>query len=1114
MLVLYLFLGLVSATAPNDLCGSATPIGDGVTQSFNDGTTFRESSCINQADIFFFYTASCTGTATALFRATGNQDLEAVSYAIGATCTALGTEYGCTDSYPETITTAVTIGQGYYLAVGSYSSYRGIINVTMQCLPAPPGDQCATAVSIADGAFQVTNVAATRQTSCINSADVFLLYTASCTGTMVASFSTAGFNYISVNAFTNNVCGALGTEILCVTYVYTPSLEVPVTINQGYYLAVGSSSTYRGPINVTTQCVPPPPGDQCATAVTIADGNTQVTNYGATRQTSCIGYADVYLYYTATCTGTASVSFSTAGFNYLSATAFTNSVCGALGTETQCTTYVYNANLQVPVTVNQGYYFAVGSSDVYRGIINVTTQCIPTPPGDQCATAVSIADGTRLVTNYGASKQTTSCINFADVYLYYTAPCTGVVIASFSTASGSNFLSANAFTSNVCGALGSATPCVSSVTNPSFEAPVTVGQGYYFAVGSSSTYRGPINVTMQCVPAPPGDQCATAVTVTDGTNQFTNYGATKQTSCIGYADVFSLYTATCTGLVVASFFTSPPNYLSATAFTSSVCAALPTSETQCISYATNPTLQVFATGGQGYYLAVGSYYNTFRGLINVTMQCFPAPPNDQCAGAVSITDGTSQGNNTYASLQVNCIGQADIFFQYVATCTGTASATFGTPGNTQLIIGASLGTSCGGTPTCSGALTRPNVQFAVTAGQSYYVAVGASSTYRGAITVDMQCYLAPAEDQCVGAISVTDGTSHGNNTWATKHTSCIRQADIYFSYLATCTGSAVAIFQAGGNDIMAVGFTGGCANLIETGCTNTFTETVQLPVVLGQRYYFAAGAYSTYRGQIDVTMSCTPAPQNDLCAGALSVTDGTTTSSNVGANRETSCIFQADIFFSYLATCTGTATAVFLTSPTSGGDLRAVRVSGSCGGFSEIGCTDVFPETLSFAVAAGSRYTLAVGAYSTYRGAISVTMTCAISKAPTSRAPTVKQPTFSFSFPTSSSAGTLGGGFYSVSQMSNVDGGFIAGGIFLLIFLLCGFFVCWRLSQRSALSGTVARHESVPPPAGVPLVVVAAPVQAYGPSGGIAVAQPVYGGVPPPGQKPPGQKPPPYTGPQ
>jgi len=227
----------------------------------------------------------------------------------------------------------------------------------------------------------------------------------------------------------------------------------------------------------------------------------------------------------------------------------------------------------------------------------------------------------------------------------------------------------------------------------------------------------------------------------------------------------------------------------------------------------------------------------------------------------------------------------------------------------------------------------------------------------------------PANDDCANAIPVTDsitGTQF-STVYATTdgnpipHTMCsqlnlIEQIanDVWFEYTADCTGTVTFSTCGSAFDTkMAVYDACGAAsppsNAALLACDDRgcgFQAEVTIDVVQGQCYKIRIGSPAfegpnegpTGLGFLDI--HCKPA--NDDCANAIEVFDGDNAFSTLGATtdglqHDVSCngldpdealLAHADVWYTYTATSTGTAT--FSTSDPCGGLAAVMAVYAGC----------------------------------------------------------------------------------------------------------------------------------------------------------------------------------------
>jgi hypothetical protein len=185
-----------------------------------------------------------------------------------------------------------------------------------------------------------------------------------------------------------------------------------------------------------------------------------------------------------------------------------------------------------------------------------------------------------------------------------------------------------------------------------------------------------------------------------------------------------------------------------------------------------------------------------------------------------------------------------------------------------------------------------------------------------------------ANDVCLGATAVHDGTNAGNNIGTiqpaqTVCTSSYYYNDVYYTYNASCTG--VAHFNASASPAVSgeyfyVGVFEGrsCFALGDAVCN----DNVDLDVVAGRTYFISVFSY--YTSETDnflLNISCTPVsrPTGDDWAAPQALTTGVTlVGTTVGAGTDTlairyPCSSQPanEVWFTYNATCTGDAVFTF-----------------------------------------------------------------------------------------------------------------------------------------------------------------------------------------------------------
>jgi predicted outer membrane repeat protein len=151
-----------SRSAPlNDDCDSATPITDVVDLPFStsEATADGSGSCMSSPNIWYCYTASCTGQVHVSLCGSSYDTMLAVYE--GCSCTPLGTLLGCNDDsdcssspfHSQVWFTAIE-GQDYLIEVGGYASLTGAGLLSVNCQEPRTWNVCH------DGSGDFTTIAA------------------------------------------------------------------------------------------------------------------------------------------------------------------------------------------------------------------------------------------------------------------------------------------------------------------------------------------------------------------------------------------------------------------------------------------------------------------------------------------------------------------------------------------------------------------------------------------------------------------------------------------------------------------------------------------------------------------------------------------------------------------------------------------------------------------------------------------------------------------------------------------------------------------------------------------------------------------------------------------
>jgi len=426
----------------NDLCADATSITDGATVYSTVGATTdgagNGASCQFDGqtyhDIWFTYTATCTGDLTVSTCDAADYDPDVVIYD-GTDCGAL-VLLGCADDTPgcggftNEQTVPVVSGNGYLIRVGGFSDGdQGSGTLTLTCVGdgGPGGDNntCDGAIEIFDGATPYDTTGATTDGAGLGAAcdfdgqtyhDIWFTYTATCTGTLtVSTCGTASYDP-DVVIYDGTDCGAL---VLLGCDDDTPGCpdfsneqDVPVVLGNGYIIRVGGWSDGdfgAGTLTLTCTGDGGPGGDNnlCADAEPITSGCHPFDTTGATTDgpgdASCEfdgqTYHDIWYVYTADCTGELTVStcgmadydtdlviYDGTDCNSLVLLGCDDDTAGCDGFTTELTVNVVSGN---------GYLIRVGGfSDGDQGSGTLCIDCTvpPDPPAnDNCDDHIGLA---------------------------------------------------------------------------------------------------------------------------------------------------------------------------------------------------------------------------------------------------------------------------------------------------------------------------------------------------------------------------------------------------------------------------------------------------------------------------------------------------------------------------------------------------------------------------------------------------------------------------------------------------------------------------------------------------------------------------------------------------
>jgi hypothetical protein len=322
VIILTLLLGIpqVGNSAPpsNDDYQNAEAIGDVTNLAFDttEATVDGPEACMSGANIWYCYTAPCSGTATAsLCGSTFDTKLAVYYYGCVSTPSSSGL-LQCSDDFcgrQSEVAFPVTAGYSYLIEVGGYNILEfgpGVLNISCDNNPdyTPSNDDWFNAdwVSSLHG-LDVDTTYATLDGpgDCVENPNIWYCYTASSTGEVTI---TLDGNWVDVELAIYegyDIFPTWDNRIFCENIRgHKPQITFDAIAGQDYLIEI-AGSTYSH--------FPPPSSqnDDCYNAKLI--GNVTDLPFDTSNATydgpgHCITSPNIWYIYTATCTGNAIVS--------------------------------------------------------------------------------------------------------------------------------------------------------------------------------------------------------------------------------------------------------------------------------------------------------------------------------------------------------------------------------------------------------------------------------------------------------------------------------------------------------------------------------------------------------------------------------------------------------------------------------------------------------------------------------------------------------------------------------------------------------------------------------------------------------------------------------------
>jgi len=255
----------------NDDCADAEPIGEVVDKTFNtsEATFDGPGECLTSPNIWYCYTASCTGTATVSLLGSAYDTMLAVYK--GCACQPTSSDMiGCNDdygqySYQSEISFEVVAGNKYLIEIGGYGveTGDGVLNVScVGDLPqGPPRDNCEQAEAIGnvkDLQFSTKAMSFDGPGLCLTSPNIWFCYTATCTGDVTVSLLDSAYDTM-LAVYDGCTCDPAEQDLIGCNDDFDGALQSQLTFDaikgNKYLIEIGGYGTETGDgvLNVSCQ---------------------------------------------------------------------------------------------------------------------------------------------------------------------------------------------------------------------------------------------------------------------------------------------------------------------------------------------------------------------------------------------------------------------------------------------------------------------------------------------------------------------------------------------------------------------------------------------------------------------------------------------------------------------------------------------------------------------------------------------------------------------------------------------------------------------------------------------------------------------------------------------
>ena len=389
-----------------DDCMNAIAVGDVTDLQFDttNATFDGPGLCLTSPNIWYCYTASCTGEATVSLLGSSYDTMLGVYN--GCECYP-GTSdlIGCNDdaagTYQSELTFAVTSGQQYLIEVGGYGAGtgQGVLNISCEGQQPSTKDDCANATGIGevkDLEFDTTNTTFDGPGFCLTSPNIWFCYTASCDGDATVSLLGSGYDTMLAVYSGCNCNLKQGDLIACnddAGGTYQSEITFTAKAGEQYLIEIGGygAGTGQGVLNISCEGTPGgTSNDDCENARDIDDVKDlafDTTDASFDGPGHCMTSPNLWYRYTATCTGRATLSLCGSAFDTMLAVYKGGECYPPSGSMIACNDDVCGRQSELVIDVIAGgvYLIEVGGygNRTGQGVLNVSCEPqVPTEPYD------------------------------------------------------------------------------------------------------------------------------------------------------------------------------------------------------------------------------------------------------------------------------------------------------------------------------------------------------------------------------------------------------------------------------------------------------------------------------------------------------------------------------------------------------------------------------------------------------------------------------------------------------------------------------------------------------------------------------------------------------------